>query len=151
MYKEKAGSTKKKNASFNVTLKESKLVELIINFPPYVMPMSEVIKGIVLALGYLAKSKPNNAVKLEKSLGGGLVEPMERGIPHCWGLLSKYVRMIAGTSTAMMRKSGSKSDTAHITIRISSKEEFTDEELVQSGINICHRSGGYVSLVVKTL
>ena len=71
------------------------------------MPISEVIDGVMLALSYLAKSKPNNAVRLEKSLGGGLVDPNLREIPNCWGLLSKYVRMIAGTSSAMMRNSGS--------------------------------------------
>ena len=87
---ENAGSSKKKNASFNMAPKESQLVELIINIPLFSMPIPEVIKGIALALGWLAKPKPNNAVKLEKSLGGGLVEPTEKGIPNCWGLLTVF-------------------------------------------------------------
>ena len=147
--KEKAGFVKKNNASFKVAEREKNLVELVINFDAYLISIPEVIDGIVLALGYLAKSKPNNALKLEKSHGGGLIDPTESGIPDNWGALSKYVRMITGTSTAMMRRAGSKGNTAHITIRLSSREEFTDNELVQLGIGICHKSEGKVSLVVK--
>ena len=64
--KEKAGFVKKKNASFEVVERETKLVELVITLDAYSMPIPEVINEIVLALGYLAKSKPNNSLKLEK-------------------------------------------------------------------------------------
>ena len=80
--KEKDGCVKKKKASFTVEERASKLMELVIKVDAYELPIPEAIDGIVLALDYLGKSKPNNALRLEKLNGGGLIIPTGTRIPN---------------------------------------------------------------------